>query len=502
MSILTNPHCVFAILNAMKRELSKSRQPLVRATVYSVMTVSVIVIVTLLMFVVLGYQFNERDGRIEQGGLLQFASVPTGATVTLDDSRLGPQTNSKANVTVGSHSVSFDRNGYRTWKKTITIGAGQIGWLSYARLIPSTIEPVDIRTFTDLNSALASPQQNYMLLHEAADQPSFVLANIQGDTVRYDMLTLPAGSYTPPSAGKTQSFILDSWSENEAAVLIKHVYDDNKEEWLLLDRDAPDRSLNVSSIFAIQPSKIVFAGKGDRLLFAQTDDIVRRINLDEQTLSRPLASKVTYFTGYDDKTIAYVATANSNQQRTVGYAAVDVSDPIVLGTYPDDGQPLYATMSTYFSKRFVVILHGQTLTVKAGTLPTKSDKGSLKHTTTVKVPAGATDLSLEHNSRFAVMRLPDGYATYDIELNKFDSTIWAAQSTAVRSLQWLDQYILWSDHGGQLRLYEFDGANQQNIMPVTEGFAVSVSPNDKYIYGVLKTDKGFEFQRAQLILDN
>lgn len=485
----------------MKRELSKSRQPLVRAAIYSVMTLSVIVIVTILMFVVLGYQFNERDGRIEQGGLLQFASVPTGATVTLDNNRLGSRTNSKANVAVGSHNVSFDRDGYRNWKKTITIGAGQIGWLSYARLIPSVIEPVNIRTFTDLSSALASPQQNYMLLHEAADQPSFVLANIQGDTVGYDTVTLPSGSYTAPTAGKTQSFVIDSWSENEAAVLVKHIYDDNKEEWLLLDRNAPDRSVNISATFAIQPSKIVFAGKGDRLLFAQTDDIVRRINLDEQTLSRPLASKVTYFTGYDDKTIAYATSVNSNQQRVVGYAAVDMSDPIILSTYPDDGQPLYATMSTYFSKRFVVVLHGQTLDVKAGTLPTKSDKGSLKHIATETVPVGATDLSLEHNSRFAVMRLPDGYATYDIELDKFDSTVWAVQSATPRALQWLDQYMLWSDHGGQLRLYEFDGANQQNIMPVTEGFAVSVSPNDKYIYGILKSDKGFEFQRARLILD-
>lgn len=486
----------------MKRELSKSRQPLVRAAIYSAMTVAVIIIVTILMFVVLGYQFNERDGRIEQGGLLQFASVPTGATVTLDNNRLSPHTNSKSNVAVGSHSVSFDRDGYRTWKKTISVSAGQIGWLSYARLIPSKIEPTGIRSFANLSGALASPKQNYMILHELADQPSFVLANIQGDTVSYDTLTLPAAGYTAPGAGKTQSFILDSWSENEAAILVKHVYDDTKEEWLLLDRNSPDRSINISTTFAIQPSKIIFAGKGDRLLFAQTDDIVRRINLDEQTLSRPLASKVTYFTSYDDKTIAYAIAANSEQRRSVGYAAIDVSEPVILATYPDDGQPLYVTMSTYFSKRFVVVLHGQTLDVTAGTLPTKTDKGSMKRIITLTVPTGATNLSLEHNSRFAVMQLADGYATYDIELNKFDSTKWAVQPTVSRPLQWLDEYMLWSDTGGQLRLYEFDGANQQNIMPVTEGFAVSVGPNNKYIYGILKTDKGFELQRAQMILDN
>ena len=483
----------------MKRELSKRRQPLVRTAVYSLMTIAVVTIVMLLMLVVLGYQFNERDGRLEQGGLLQFASVPTGAAVTLDNNRLGPRTNSKSNVDVGSHSVSFDLNGYRTWKKTIDIKAGQIGWLSYARLIPSKITPISVRSFATLSGALASPRQNYMLLHEAADQPTFVLANIQGDTVQYASLTLPASSYTPPTVGKTQSFTLESWSENEAAAIVKHVYDDDKTEWLLLDRDSPDRSINITTMFGIAPSKLQFAGKGDRLLFAQIDDTVRRINLDEQTLSRPLASKVTYFTGYDDKTIAYATSANDKHQRTVGYAAVDVETPMTLGTFADDGKPLYVTMSTYFNQRYVVMLHGSSLTVEAGSLPTKDNKGTLKKIATATVTEGASDLSLEHNSRFAIMQLPNGFATYDIELDKYDETQWATQSASPRPLKWLDQYMLWSDNGGQLRLYEFDGANQQNIMPVTEGFAVSVSPNDKFIYGITQTDKGFELRRAQLI---
>jgi hypothetical protein len=66
-------------------------------------------------------------------------------------------------------------------------------------------------------------------------------------------------------------------------------------------------------------------------------------------------------------------------------------------------------------------------------------------------------------------------------------------------LNWLDSYILWSDNGGQLRIYDFDGANQQTIMSVSEGFTASISPNDKFIYGVNKTDKGFELRRAQLV---
>lgn len=465
------------------------------------MTLTVVAIVTLLMFVVLGYSFNERDGKLEQGGLLQFASQPTGADVTLDELKLGPATNTKATVAAGNHSVSYDREGYRSWKKSIYVAPGQIGWLSYARLIPKDIAPSNLRSFPILTGALASPQQKYMLLHEAADTPSFVLANIEGDTVRYEELVLPAGSYTVPAAGKTQTFTAESWSRNEDSVLIRHTYNDTETEWLLLDRGSPDKSINISTSYGIEPSKIAFGGTGNKRLFVQTDDVVRRINLDDQTLSRPLATKVAHFTTYEDDMIIYATTADEKNQRHVGYAKLDIATPVVLATYPADGQPLYADMSNYFSKRYVAVVHGTQLTITAGALPTLTDKGTMKPFAKKTIPAGTTNLMMSTNHRFAVAQLPDGYATYDIELKKYDKTIWATQPTVQRPLQWLDEYMIWSDAGGMLRFYEFDGANQQNIMPVAEGFSASTSPNDKYIYGVNRTDKGFEFKRARLILE-
>lgn len=485
----------------MKREVSKRRQPYVRTAVYSFMTLSVAVIVALLMLVVLGYSFNEHDGKLEQGGLLQFATVPTGATVTLDEVKLGSNTNTKATVDTGNHSVIYNRTGYREWRKSIYIQPGQIGWLSYARLIPKDVTPKDVRTFANLTGALASPRHNYLLLHDAADQPMFNVANIQGDTVKYTDVVLPTTSYTAPLFGKTQSFVADSWSRDENAVLIRHTYNDNQTEWLWLDRNSPEKSVNISATFGVNASRVSFGGGGNRLLFVQTDDIVRRVNLDDLTLSRPLISKAASFTVYDEKTIVYTTVANDKNQRTVGYAAVDIAEPQTIATYPADNQPLFADMGSYFNRRYIAIVHGTQLVVQTGTVPTPSQKADLKTYAKQTLPAGVVKLEMSHNSRFAVAQLSDGFATYDIELKKFDRTTWSSQPTAPRQLKWLDEYMLWTDYGGTLRFYEFDGANQQNIMPVTEGFDVSISPNDKYIYGVLKTDKGFELRRARLILE-
>lgn len=464
------------------------------------MTAIVIIGVTILTLVVLGYSFNQQDGKLEQGGLLQFASTPSGATITLDERELGSLTSTKATVFSGSHSVTFDREGYRTWRKTIDIKPGQIGWLNYARLIPIELKPRSVRTLPSVASALASPKKNYMIFNGAANQPVFELADIRSDTVRYTTIELPQESYTLPTVGTSHAFTFERWSDNENAVLIKHVYNGNATEWILLNRDEPEKSINITKTFAINPKKLLFAGSDGRLLFAQIGDVVRRIDLNELTLSRPLASGVADFAEYDDDTIVYTTTTDKDGVRTAGYATADSPTPQVLRTYTGKKQPLLIDMEVYFGKRYVSVLYGRTLTIDVGELPTANSKGDMERFATVTVPAGAKRLTMSDSGRFVTVELPDGYAIYDIELKKYDKVKWDKPAAVSKPLRWLDGYIIWSDNGGQLRLYEFDGANQQNIMPVVEGLAVSLSPNDKFIYGFTKTDDGIELRRVQLVL--
>lgn len=487
-------------MTEMKQPVSQRRQPWTRTVIYSFMTTTVAVIVAILVLIVLGYSFNQRDGRLEQGGLLQFASTPTGATVTLDELTLSSRTNTKSTVASGSHSVSFDRSGYRTWKKTINIAPGQIGWVNYARLIPTDIKPKSVRTLTAISGSLASPGHKWILLHEAADQPVFELANIEDDSIEHTTVTLPADVYTAPAEGQPQSFAIESWSNNDNAVLIRHTYNGGQNEWILLDRDEPEKSVNINTTYGVSPTKLVFAGGGDRLLFVQTDDIVRRINLDDQTLSRPLVTHVSTFNVYDEKTIVYAAAASDGGERMVGYAAMDIPQPVIIHVYPGDGLPLLVDMATYFNKKYLSVAYGQTLTIESGDLPTAGNKGDLKQYAQLSIPEGVSRLTMSRNGRFVVSEIPGGFATYDLELKKYDKTNWAYPAAAQRTVAWLDDYIIWSDNGGHMRLYDFDGANQQTIMTVVEGNTVTISPNGKYIYGITKSDKGFDLTRAQLQL--
>ena len=158
-------------------------------------------------------------------------------------------------------------------------------------------------------------------------------------------------------------------------------------------------------------------------------------------------------------------------------------------------------METYFNERYVSVLYGQDLTIRRGDLPTTNSGGKLELYAQVSVPSGVTRLTMAKTGRFVSVELPDGFATYDLELKKYDKTTWAYPVTTQRPLQWLDDYIVWSDNGGQARIYDFDGANQQNIMQVVEGQVVSITNNGKYFYGITKSDKGVDLSRVKLIID-
>jgi hypothetical protein len=489
----------------MYQRSSRKRQIIARTLIYAFMTLSVLGIVSVLMLVILGYSFNRQDGRIEQGGLLQFASIPSGATVTLDDTQLGTLTPSKASVDAKDHNVQMNLTGYRTWQKAINVHAGGIGWLSYARLVPTTIKPESLRTFSKLAGSLASYDRKWIMIQDDAASPALTLANIESETTRYSTVTIPSTILTPAAQPEApQVFTLDSWSNDDGYMLVKRTYDTDKTEWLSVDRAHPDKTVNLTTMFAVNASNVIFGSNNGRDLYIQTDDIVRKINLDAQTLSRPLASNVDTFSIFDNTTVVYVTKPDTahNNDRHVGYVTDSMSAAETIWSYPEATASLHVAFGEYYGKQYVAVTHDTTLDLFSGTLPRGTTKANLRPEMSSTLTAPATYLSISRNGRFAVAQLPDGYTTYDIELQKTDSTVFKQPAVIQRKLPWLDDYIILSDRGNMLRFYEFDGSNQQDIMPVIEGQAASLSNDNKYLYGFVQTKDGISLDRAKLIIQD
>lgn len=483
---------------------SKRKQLVQRTATYALMSVSVVGLVVVLVLIMLGYQFNRNDGKIEQGGLVQFDSQPAGGSVAIDGNSFGSRTPSKTTLTAGQHFISMQRSGYRTWQKSIDVVAGSVLWLNYTRFIPNELKPASVSNFSVLTDSSPSPDSKLMALKDAPDTPNIKLANVTGDDVKTATLTLPADSYTIPSAGQTQSFTLDKWDKDSRYLLVSHTYDGTKQEWLVVDTDNMANTKNITKLFGVSPSKLVFSENNSQILFAQIGSEVRRMEIPEGVMSGPLLTNVAEFASYD-RILEYITLPDpTTKQRTAGYLTEGATKGRALRTFSDDTTiPLHMTLSKYFGDTYISVVHGEQMEVLTGDLP-RSDSTqslSLEAVTSVPIPAGTQYLSSQTEGRFIIAQQGATYVVYDLELKKMTKTTLRGASPVTTELKWIDGYTVWTDQDSRLRLYEFDGANQQDIMAVTPGFSALITPNDKYLYGITKSEDGqYHLTRVRLTL--
>ena len=112
----------------------KKRRQLVRVVIAEAgMVISVIAIVVVATMVAMGFFISDK-GTIEQSGLIQLRSLPTGATVELDGATLFARTNLQRSVAPGEHHLKLSRDGYDTWEKNIKMAPGVLMRIYYPRL--------------------------------------------------------------------------------------------------------------------------------------------------------------------------------------------------------------------------------------------------------------------------------------------------------------------------------------------------------------------------------
>lgn len=491
----------------MYHQPSKRTQIIRRTISYGAMIVAILALVTILGFVIMGYQFNRKDGKIEQGGLVQFASQPGGADITIDNTLFGARTNAKTTLASGRHYISMARSHYQTWSKAVSVQPGEVLWLNYARLIPKDLTIDHVANFAALSSSIASPDQKWIAVTTDPSLPELQLADISQQQVAAPIkLALPATLYTAPSAGKAQQFRVVQWDKDSRYLLVKHTVDGlDHIEWLVVDTQAVNNSKNVSSIVNLPMTQVYFSPASSQALYVQVGTDVRKIDISAGTTSRPLVSNVEDFQLYRDNGIIFTTQIDpTTRQRSVGYVLDSDQAPRILHIVTDDGtSPLRLAIGEYFGDTYVALLDGASLTVRMGSLPkTAADYDAMRQITTQQLSMPATRVSIITNGRFVLAESPSQYTIYDLELHKPTTTILKGVTPDDPApLHWIDGYMPVADRSGTLRLYEFDGANQHDIMPVDQGQAITLSQNGTYLYAFGKTDDGhYDLRRVRMIL--
>lgn len=467
--------------------------------------VAVVVGVVIVTALTLGYGFNQKDGHIERGGIIQLGSMPGAAAVTINGLPYGASTPTKLVSSPGKYAIKMEKQGYQTWQKTISLEAGMISWQTYPKLFPQDISMSNVTTFDTLADALPSGNsKNYAFL-EKADTPTVKIANLESDTVKFEDVTLPSTVITQPDktvqGGTASSYKLLLWSGDQRYILLSHTYGNSKLEWLVLDIDNPERSYNINQSFGVNPTDVVFGDYYAHRLDALIDGNVRELNVDDKTISHPLVTNVNNFRVYDEDYILYVSQPLKDKTQEVGYVKANFAQPVVVQKVPYDGSgTARIDFGKYFDDNYALISHGKQAILydMQHFSGSQDDKITLKPLSTMPLTHSITELDITDNSQFA--NVQDGYslATYNLELNQQTITSFVSTSKSPQTLQHLSNYLFWGYDGERMRTYEFDGANQYSLMQMDPRFDATFSPSGKFLYTVLHDDKAYTLQRLRM----
>jgi hypothetical protein len=486
-----------------KKSVNKKRRQLIKRVItYAGMVLSVFIIVTFIVFFLLGYRFDSNNGRIEQYALLQFNSVPAGATVKVDGKIISSQTPNKTTVSAGKHVISMAKTGYETWTKNIEIKSGILDWLNYALLVPKKLTVESVASYETMNSSLASSDGHYMLIQPKTDSSTFDLVDLSADTVKTTKITIPAEAITDSTTvGVTHTFQIINWDDSNRYVLIKHSYGD-KYEWLDLDTQDTKSTKNITKLFDFAISDIRFTGTTGNVFFALGSGDIRKLDLSAGTISRPLISKVISFGVYDSNVITYVAAGDTDAgQKVVGLFRDGDDKSYVLKTIQDGNDAVVNVASAqYFNEDYVAISVGKQVDIFGGSYPSSAATiNSLKLLTTQTLSDNIQNLSFSPTGEYVLTQSGADFSSYDLEYQLLASSS-VAGGGVTSPFRWLNDNYVWSDNNGRLTVREFDGENVHTINAMTVGQSAVLTDNGRYIYSINNTTTGYQLQRVRMIL--
>ncbi len=470
-----------------------------RFAVYTAMTIVVVGTTWVLFFVMLGYRFNSSEGEFEQGGLAQFVTRPTGASVTVGSAHLSAETPSKITLNPGSYDVKMELNGYRPWTKDVSIRAGQVLWLNSVRFVPKDPKVETAAALSGFGSMTSRDKGNTVAVIEKPGAPQLSLFDIGGQKVSRRNVVLPTGTFTE---GKKHSFTLLQMATNDRFILVQHDYD-GKREIIAADMREPARTFALKVGDDTLNSVRFDPRSADRIFGRTSAGGLYTVNLPDRDISELLATNVESFSFVSDQLVLYVVRDAKQGTATVKARRLGSDSVYTLHTAKTQGAVL-AAGGYYYSDLYVATAVGTTLTLlQTPDVPSDGvlDKKERKVVSQIVLKEQPRTLSMKGSDRLVLAEQTDGVTLYDIELAEATTTEYVGENKVTSPVRWLDEYHYWYRGDDKLAMSEFDGSNVHQLATIEASSDAVLSMSGRYLYSVGTDDKGaLRLQRTVMIL--
>lgn len=498
-----------------ERERQK-RQHMIKVVIAEAgMVFAVVAIVAVATLASMGF-FVSSDGSIEQSGLAQIHSTPTGASVELDGATLFSRTNLSRTIPAGEHHLKLSRANYDTWENNIKMRPGMLLRLYYPRLfLEGRVAEKALAIEGDLEFYLPSGDRTSIIYAQKASA-EWQLLNIEGDetkATKLDLSTVLPGVKEKTFAGKIESI---KWSKNSDYLLLKASYE-AKSEWILLNLKDVRRSLNLTQTFGLEFTQVEMIDDSANRLFVLENNHVRRVNTADGTLSQVLLSEIETFSSQGANLIYVQKIARDDEVKKVVGTYRDGERGGVVVAEVEPSAAVRVVLARYYDEDYLAYFVNDKLTVYYGAVPNYHEnvddnvelanlKVLLLDESFAMVPgkfvASPEDdyLVAVRDRHYMVVNLDAGdIFEYDVEAAK---------------VQWLDASMMAAVADKTLKVWDYDFSNRRELVTSNKredlpavttyseaellDYPVVITSNNKWLYYLVKSNGKIVLMREKI----
>jgi len=434
---------------------------------YGLIGILLFITTMILVFEARGYDVNRRTGEIIQNGLLFVDAHPETANIYLNGEAKGT-TDSRMVLPAGEYTMELRREGYRSWTKTFNLAGSSIERLVYPFLFPSQLNSSDLKTYDEAPAfSTESPDRRWLLVQQPGSLRAFDLVRLDNKQDRLTTFELPEGIYT--AAEGKHSLELVEWSTDNRHVVVKHIFATGS-EFIMIDREKPQESVNVSRTFAGEAfNDVSMRGKKFDQLYLHNEPAgtLKAAEL-KSGLVTPLLTNVASYTTHDDDKILYAERGDGD---TATVRLRDGLDTYTIRQLP--ASPSYALDMARFDGSWYMVIAAQSgnraYLYKDAVDEVKRDPGALPAPMLALNVSAPEHVSFSANARFIAVQGGSRFGIYDAEFNRvhrYDIQLPAAEQQRAR---WMDGHRLTLENEGKLIVFDFDNANRQSLVSMQPG---------------------------------
>lgn len=421
----------------------------------------------LLVLMTSGYGFNSKTGQVVKNGLVFIDSHPVGSNIFINGKEKG-STDGRFVLEEGSYTILLRREGYRDWAHDLDLAGASIEQLIYPFLFPVNISSRDVALYsTPPDMVSQSADQRWIISHNPSAPQTFGVIDASSRENATALISVSTEVLPSRPGLKLQAV---EWSDDNKHLLIKAIADDGY-DYLLLDKDSPEKSVNLTALLGRRAASILLQDKKhNRLYVYDASGLLQTADVDTGALN-VVSNRVRAFEPFGSDIVLCITDSTDENYKNVTY--IQGEESYTLRTLPTGSRYLIG-IADYDGSRYVAAGSDADSRVYIYENPRdfmrRKPNDALPVLALLKVAGQGQLVGFSTNTRFLAVQGGSAFAVYDFERNRqfrYDTKL---STEGLSTATWMDGHRLNVVSANKLAVFDFDGTNIQNLMSASKDF--------------------------------